>query len=869
MDIRELIAQDEGAKLDFKREWYKEADLKTEFIKDIIALTNGNIHTIGQPSFLIIGVKENPNGNVIHHVELNKTLDEIKQQLIQNLQNFATPSIQDIEMEFFEIESKNILVIQIPFHPYLIILKNKIRQYEKDNLLYRAGEGTVIADYPTRRAFDDKMSEYNKTNPLPSPNLITITNNPPKKENKELTKLPEENKSFVGREEDLEEIEKNLNSDSVVCVVNGIGGVGKSELSYKYLHNHKDKYKKIAFIEMTEDDASIENVFRREFQDSLFLNAEDNLATIMRRLQALPPKNLLLLDNLQSNDDYELIKSLNSKFDILITTREDIDTDNILPLDVLNDRDAKKMFLDIFETDEDIDDILEYLDNHPLFIKLIAFSLKRKYIRLENLIVDIQKGEISKIRSKDKKTFKVHLQNTFNRQFENEQDSKLKNLLQVLALFPAIEIDLKMLEKILGDERIEGELQFLVNSGWLINKENSYKLHQIIKTFILEEHSIKYEDITYILENIGRYIDPYDDIIVASQLSDYIPIIDSLLTLFENREDEHIATILDSNTYLYYSLGEYDNSLKIQNKSYEIREKLFGKESEITARSYDLLGVIYDKKGKYDKAKALYQRALKIREKILGENHPDTASTYNNLAELYKSKEEYSKAEPLYKKALKIYEELLGDSHPDTALSYNNLAGLYDLKGEYDKAEPLYKKALKIREKILGGSHPDTAHSYNNLATLYHSKGEYSKAEPLYKKALKICEEVLGESHPDTALSYNNLAELYKSKEEYSKAEPLYKKALKIREKVLGESHPDTALSYNNLALFYKDRKQCSKAKEFFEKCIKVVEELDFFGNSLIELRRWLKKVNDNIKKEKKAKFNQKGRYCSDYKHLN
>ncbi len=39
MDIIELIAQDESPKLDFKREWYKEADLKTELIKDIIVLT--------------------------------------------------------------------------------------------------------------------------------------------------------------------------------------------------------------------------------------------------------------------------------------------------------------------------------------------------------------------------------------------------------------------------------------------------------------------------------------------------------------------------------------------------------------------------------------------------------------------------------------------------------------------------------------------------------------------------------------------------------------------------------------------------------------------------------------------------------------
>ena len=163
IDIAELINREESPKLDFKQEWYKESDLKTELLKDVIALTNGNIHTIGEPSYLLIGVKENSNGNELHHVELDKSLDVIKKQLIQNLQNIATPSIQDVEMRFFEVDSKNILLITIPFHPYLVILKEKLRQFPKDTLLYRAGEGTVSADYATRKAFEKVLEDYTQS----------------------------------------------------------------------------------------------------------------------------------------------------------------------------------------------------------------------------------------------------------------------------------------------------------------------------------------------------------------------------------------------------------------------------------------------------------------------------------------------------------------------------------------------------------------------------------------------------------------------------------------------------------------------------------------------------------------------------------
>ncbi len=780
MNIRELINKKENPKLDFKRQWYKEADVKTEFIKDVVALANGNIHTIGQNSFLIIGVKEHDEGNELHDVVLEKSLDDIKKQLLQNLQKYAIPAIQDIYMEEFAVDSKTILVIQIPFHPYPIIIKERLKQFDKDTLIYRAGEGTVKADFDTRTEFVEAIRKYKQVNPNPTP-LTEITNDlPQKKDPKHLTSLPPINTKFIGREDELKAIEKNLSSDNVVCVVNGIGGVGKSELSYRYLHEHKEQYNKIAFIEFTEESRSLEETFYFKFQDTFQLTEKDTLETIIKRLQGLKPKNLMVLDNLQSNEDFNKIKALNTNFDLLITTRAKFDTPNILNLETLNDTDAKELFLDIYKTTENIDSILKYLDNHPLFITLTAYSLNEEYIELDELRADIASGKVTEIDSKDDKTFQEHLHDTFDRQFKNEQNSELKAILQILALFPAIEIEFEILKQIIDDKKLKVKLQKLVARGWLSKKENSYKLHQIIKTFILTSYPAEYEDITFVLENIGNYIDPDDNTLIANQLSDYIPIINSLLSIFKDKGDKYIIKILDSNTYLHYSLGEYDNSLKMQEKALKLREKLYDDISEEIAESYILLGVIYDAKGEYDKA------------------------------------------EPLYEKDLKICEEVLGESHPDTASSYNNLASLYDSKGEYDKAEPLFEKALKIREEVLGESHPDTASSYNNLASLYKSKGEYDKAEPLYEKALKICEEVLG------------------------------------------ESHPDTASSYRNLGLFYQKRKQCAKAKEYLEKAIGSVERLEYPHISLIDLRRALRDVEKSMAKEKKAKFNKKGKFCVD-----
>ena len=161
-ELTTLINQLENAKLDFKRDWYS-SEKKTELIKDMIALSNGNMHYLGQTAYLVIGVKECVGAeNEIYGVELDKDIQIIKQELLQNLQNYTQPALQDFSIEAFSIDEKNIVVIEIPFHPYLIILKKTLRPpYLRDTLIYRTGEGTVVADYATRKAFEAAMDKHN------------------------------------------------------------------------------------------------------------------------------------------------------------------------------------------------------------------------------------------------------------------------------------------------------------------------------------------------------------------------------------------------------------------------------------------------------------------------------------------------------------------------------------------------------------------------------------------------------------------------------------------------------------------------------------------------------------------------------------
>jgi tetratricopeptide (TPR) repeat protein len=188
------------------------------------------------------------------------------------------------------------------------------------------------------------------------------------------------------------------------------------------------------------------------------------------------------------------------------------------------------------------------------------------------------------------------------------------------------------------------------------------------------------------------------------------------------------------------------------------------------------------------------------------------ALSLNNLARLYYFQGRYNDAEPLFLQSLDILKLQLGNDHPDVAQSLNNLAQLYYSQGRYNDAELLYLQSLDILKRQLGYDHPDVAQSLNNLAQLYYSQGRYNDAELLYLQSLDILKRQLGYDHPDVAQSLNNLAQLYFSQENYLEAENLAQQALVIYQQKLGSEHPDTQNAAVGVKLLYIMKLlQCNK----------------------------------------------------------
>jgi len=159
MDILELIKNGENAKVDFKREWYKKEDLKGEFVKDMLALTNGDIYSIDQTAYLIIGIVDDTK-KVFDFDTSNipRSLDKLTQQLLEILNNYAQPEFLSLEINWVDYDEKEILVLSIAPHGRLISLSKDLQLKKgtdkKGIVYYRIGENIRVASADVVRDFE-------------------------------------------------------------------------------------------------------------------------------------------------------------------------------------------------------------------------------------------------------------------------------------------------------------------------------------------------------------------------------------------------------------------------------------------------------------------------------------------------------------------------------------------------------------------------------------------------------------------------------------------------------------------------------------------------------------------------------------------
>ena len=583
----------------------------------------------------------------------------------------------------------------------------------------------------------------------------------------------------------------------------GIGGSGKTSLTYRWAEKYGELFNNIAYVvvngNVKEDLAESMNnktlnICKQE--DSPDVKYSKVLAELKKNYSV--GNNLLILDinempDKKAIDDFvaELIDYPNN-WKFLILSREQID--NCYHINLNDDEDKnflKTLFAEKagkrYENFENFDGLFELIKYSPLLaeqlgiylntnpdteslesIKRILYSKnfkerKRKSVPVlrrtekENTIIGFLNNLV--IYKKFKKSERILLRHFVLWKAEYIEYNVIKvllngvfyNIFQKILLFFHIKSFTKPTEEVL-----KSALENLVNSSILSFDEtkSAYKLHGLLADSIREQIDVTKQDYFTYFKNIERIRD--------YNFREFLPFADCIgNSLCEYK----ITTWVD---FLHNTANKFKDTWKT------------------------------------DYAKKLYDKCIEISNKRL-ENEPenieyleDLSYAYNNLAILQKNRlNDYKSAEKNYNKAIEIDKRIIKISATpkylnSLAADYNNLANLQQAHlNDPKSAETNYKKAIEIHKKITESSdNPeylnDLASSYYNLAMLQQfSLNDYDSAEIHYNNAIKIGEEIRKVSDKPEYLNqlsaaYNNLASLQKCQKRYDSAIDNCKKSTEI-----------------------------------------------------------------------------------------
>lgn len=477
---------------------------------------------------------------------------------------------------------------------------------------------------------------------------------------------------FVGREKELQTLHQMLqkNSQVAIAAIDGMGGVGKTELALQYAMTHREIYKGgICWLLAKTEDVGVQVV--RFARSHLDLNPQadlDLLGQVQYCWQHWPKgKVLVVLDDVT---DFQRVMSYlpseSSRFKVLITTRERFGKPIVrLDLDVLAPEAALellKSFLGNERVEQELNiavELCQWLGYLPLGLELVGRYLEDESLSLSQILERLKQQRLKHFSLREPDvimTAWLGVEDAFELSWKR-LDENAQQLGCLLSLFALAPIKWELVEKVYrcwqGEafklEELEKSRRDLIKLHLLKRDNETYKLHQLIREFFKD----KLEGFEH--ENFwGLYYSTSTGLKQANELKQAF--CQEMVELSKHIPQTPTPTSVDAIAHAIPHIAEAAISLTVFMKlSVSTGTHIISKRIHYVERHPDL-------------------NSLDI-----------LAYLVNNLAYLYYFQGRYSEAKPLYIEALETCSQWLGDNHPNTVIIRKNFEDLRAVCGSKDK----------------------------------------------------------------------------------------------------------------------------------------------------------------------------------------
>ena len=599
--------------------------------------------------------------------------------------------------------------------------------------------------------------------------------------------------NYVGRENELLEIKKRLDTDGYVFV-RGIGGLGKSEIAKMFVKSFSEEYHTVQFCEYTDSlrmvlaSMPFDGINDNDYRDFNELVNSKNKA-----LHLCDEHTLIVIDNFNvTYDDFlrSFLPANNKSFKVIFTTRckpaSDYYEKKVFDLPRLSEEDCQTIFrihsllTASEENDKQIEQIIRKIDYNTLIIILTARIIRKTGISISEMIKKFDDQELINIDQKvfheyDISNAEIEVYNTMyahlNAIFDvsalsDTQKEVLKNFTLISAEGIAVEDFVCSCDKPIIDKNCVFDLS---DWGWIsIDADEVITMHPIVSDIISENELIKKEDSYYSLaEALEEYCNPdylshitivMDRLSCAIQLERRYKNEDvfkrCMISAKLGRMYQNAFFPAEAKKYLLKALNiaETEKSSRKLPDSYkyhkDIKEKMILKKIHFICNPNKMLiPYIYYFLGDFEKSFGTGTAAIDYYKKSIASGKKIgfiwiIVASKTEIAECYSDNNNLKKAYKEYVAAFK-YARLfrLKDYLSSIASNLSDVCAQLELDSERRKYE---KYAEKFEVYDEDGADSDGLEEFTDAI----NSGDYGEVNKKYEEWLSMQRETLGESSP-------------------------------------------------------------------------------------------------------------------------
>ncbi len=630
---------------------------------------------------------------------------------------------------------------------------------------------------------------------------------------------------FHGRDDVLREIHRRFREGERVLFLQGIGGIGKTQIVKKYARDYGGEYDTVVYatyekslrdlIVAEEPFSLLPQMSRTLLPDGTKESDEAFFRRKLKKISALSDqRTLVIIDNFDTESDADLPALAEGNYRLLITTRSDFSRFYAaLPIEEIHSDEALlAIFRDNYDGDEvDFGDpalieLFDKVNRHTYTIELLAQHMENSGQTPREMIEALEAQGITsldeEVRNSDMTTTVAYenLLKMFRIFSLTAEDRQILSLLSLMPLEGVKSRDFRHWSGLASPK----PLKSLLERSWIIKNTEGIALHPIVRQVVCHEVPPTVEGCT---EFRKRFCESIDEVrawhMKKSEKDHYAAVAKGLLSVFRTITPETEVLYYHTEVLLSFAVDP-EGAVTLAERLFEYCLATHGEKDYRTGRAAYKLGWAYAYNTALPDALAKAAHWLEIADRILGavdlvgnEQKTSFSQTKVNLAKTRLL---------LYQKSGAPADLAQAKAHAEFAVAYTKkyydtpgdpqrvriagaslqLADVLLEAGEWEEALKSVDVALPLLITAYTETDSDVMFALHRKSAILYALGRYEEALPIAARAAAGYADFFGESHPIVADAYRVLGDCHKAVGNEAEAAQAHEKAKTITEKLYG-----------------------------------------------------------------------------------